>query len=151
MKILAAVDRSDTSRAVLDMTLEIAGGTGAEVLLVNVAPRDPDVFGRQVTRKVITEPVPKELLDRRELLDVHSAELTEAGIPCETLLIRGDPGRTLLREADRWGANLIIMGSHGRGAIYRKLMGSVSHAVMLDRRFPVLVVPAPGHGKELNG
>jgi nucleotide-binding universal stress UspA family protein len=151
MKILAAVDRSDTSRAVLDMTLEIAGGTGAEVLLVNVAPRDPDVFGRQVTRKVITEPVPEELLDRLELLDVHSAELTEAGIQCETLLIRGDPGRTLLREADRWGANLIIMGSHGRGAIYRKLMGSVSHAVMLDRRFPVLVVPAPGHAKELNG
>ena len=151
MKILAAVDRSDTSRAVLDMTLEIAGGTGAEVLLVNVAPRDPDVFGRQVTRKVITEPVPEELLDRRELLDVHSAELTEAGIQCETLLIRGDPGRTLLREADRWGANLILMGSHGRGAIYRKLMGSVSQAVMLDRRFPVLVVPAAGHGKELNG
>ncbi len=143
MKILAAVDRSDISRAVLDMTLEIAGGTHAEVLLVNVAPRDPDVFGRQVTRKVITEPVPEELLDRRELLDRCSAELAEASIECETLLVRGDPGRALLREADHWGANLIIMGSHGRGAIYRKLMGSVSQAVMLDRRFPVLVVPAP--------
>ena len=146
MKILAAVDRSDIGRAVLDMTMEIAGGTGAEVLLVNVAPRDPDAFGRQVTRKVITEPVPEELLDRRELLDRHSAELAGAEIECETLLIRGDPGRTLLREADRWGANLIIMGSHGRGAIYRKLMGSVSQAVMLARRFPVLVVPASAAG-----
>ncbi len=49
----------------------------------------------------------------------------------------------MLREAERWGANLIIMGSHGRGALYRKVMGSVSEAVMQGRRFPVLVVPAP--------
>ena len=146
MKILAAVDRSDISRAVLEMTAKIATGVGAQVLLINVAPRDPDVFGRQIIRKVITEPVPEELLDRRELLDRHSAELAEAGIRCKTLLIRGDPGPTLLREADRWGANLIIMGSHGRGGILRKLMGSVSQAVVLDRRFPVLVVPAPDAG-----
>jgi nucleotide-binding universal stress UspA family protein len=147
MKILAAVDRSDISRAVLDMTRQIAGGTGAEVLLVNVAPRDPDVFGHQVTRKIITEPVPEEQLDRRELLDSHAAELVNAGIQCDTLLIRGNAGRTLLREADGWGANLIIMGSHGRGALYRKLMGSVSEAVIEGRRFPVLVVPAPGQDK----
>jgi nucleotide-binding universal stress UspA family protein len=144
MKILAAVDRSDISRAVLKMTIDIAGGTGAEVLLVNVAPRDPDVFGHQVTRKIITDPVPEELLDRRQLLDSHCAELVEAGIQCDTLLIRGNAGRTLLREAETWGANLIIMGSHGRGALYRKLMGSVSEAVMEGQRFPVLVVPAKG-------
>lgn len=147
MKILAAVDRSDISRAVLAMTMEIAGATSAEVLLVNVAPRDPDVFGHQVTRKIITDPVPEELLDRRELLDSYSAELVEAGIQCDTLLIRGNAGRTLLREAESWEANLIIMGSHGRGALYRKLMGSVSEAVMEGRRFPVLVVPAAGPDK----
>lgn len=143
MKILAAVDRSEVSRAVLAMTIDVAKGLGAEVLLINVAPRDPDVFGRQLQRKVISDPVPEELADRRTLLDECSAELAKAEIPCETLLIRGDPGRTLLREAETWGAKLIIMGSHGRGALYRKLMGSVSQAVMETRRFPVLVVPAP--------
>lgn len=143
MKILAAIDRSETSRAVLAMTAEVAKGMAAEVLLINVAPRDPDVFGRQITRKVITDPVPEELLDRRTLLDECAAELAQSDIPCETLLIRGDPGRTLLREAEAWGADLIIMGSHGRGALYRKLVGSVSQAVIETRRFPVLVVPAP--------
>jgi nucleotide-binding universal stress UspA family protein len=142
MKILAAVDRSEISRSVLDMTIEVARGIGAEVFLINVAPRSPDALGHQVRRKVITDPVPEELVDRRELLDTYAAELTEAGIDCETLLIRGDPGRTLLREAERWGADLIIMGSHGRGALYKKLMGSVSEAVLQGRRFPVLVVPA---------
>lgn len=144
MKILAAVDRSEISRTVLDMTIQIAGGSGAEVLLINVAPRAPDALGQQIKRKVISDPVPEELLDRRELLDTHAAELTAAGIDCETLLIRGNAGRTLLREAERWGANLIIMGSHGRGALYKKVMGSVSEAVLQGRQFPVLVVPAPG-------
>jgi len=145
MKILAAVDRSEISRAVLEMTIQIAGDSGAEVLLVNVAPRAPDALGHQIKRKVISDPVPEELLDRRELLDTHAAELTAGGIDCDTLLIRGNAGRTLLREAERWGANLIIMGSHGRGALYKKVMGSVSEAVLQGRQFPVLVVPAPGN------
>lgn len=142
MKILAAVDRSEVSRKVLDMTIPIALGSEAEVLLIHVAPRAADALGHQIKRKVITDPVPEELLDRRELLDTHAAELEAAGIDCETLLIRGNAGRTLLREAERWGADLIVMGSHGRGALYKKLMGSVSEAVMQGRRFPVLVVPA---------
>ena len=146
MKILTAIDRSDANNAVLEMTKTIAGCLGGQVLLVNVAPRDPDVFGHQVKRKVISEPVPEELFDRRELLDSLSEALGKSGIQCETLLIRGDPGRTLLREAERWDADLIIMGSHGRGAIYRKLVGSVSQAVIRDRHFPVLVVPASKSG-----
>ena len=146
MKILAAVDRSDVSRTILDMTKSVASGTGGEVLLINAAPREPDSFGRQIKRKVITDPVPEELRDRRELLDRCAADLAAAGIECETLLIRGNPGPTLLREAERWGADLIIMGSHGRGALYEKLMGSVSKAVLEGRQFPVLVVPARSGG-----
>jgi len=142
MKILAAIDRSGISPAVVSLTTKIAGAIGAQVLLLHIAPREADVFGRQVKRKVITDPVPPELQDRRDLLDEHAKTLAESQIQCDTLLIRGDPGPTLLREAERWGADLIIMGSHGRGAIYRKLMGSVSEAVIRDRRFPVLVLPA---------
>ncbi len=144
MKILAAVDRSGISPAVVKLTTRIAGGIGAQVLLVHIAPREADVFGRQVKRKVITDQVPEELQERRDLLDKHAQTLAESQIQCDTLLIRGDPGPTLLREAERWGADLIIMGSHGRGAIYRQMMGSVSEAVIRDRRFPVLVMPASG-------
>ena len=84
---------------------------------------------------------PEELADRRELLNRHAAALAGADIACETLLIRGDPGRILSREATRWGADLIVMGSHGRGALYRRFIGSVSEAVLKDGRHPVLVVP----------
>lgn len=142
MRIVAALDRSPVSDAVIEMTLRIASRNDTRVLLINVAPRQPDVLGQQLVRKVITEPVPKELRDRRDLLDRHLATLAKAGIDCATLLIRGQPGPTVVSEAQRWGAELIVMGSHGRGLAYRKLMGSVSEAVLKAGRQPVLVIPA---------
>jgi nucleotide-binding universal stress UspA family protein len=142
MKIMAAVDRSRISDAVVDMAIRLARCTNAEVLLINVAPREPDAFGRQVVRKVIGDPVPPDLADRRELLDRLTGLAREAGVECTTLLVRGDPGPTLINEAQRAGATLLVMGSHGRGGLFKTLIGSVSETVLADGRMPVLVVPA---------
>ena len=142
MKIMAAVDRSRISDTVVDMTIRLARYTNAEVLLINVAPREPDAFGRQVVRKVIGDPPPPDLRDRRELLDRLTDLARESGVECTTLLVRGDPGPTLINEARRAGATLVVLGSHGRGGLFKTLMGSVSETVLADGRIPVLVVPA---------
>lgn len=142
MKIVAAVDRSPFSDKVAEMVTRIAAKE-SRVLLINVAPREPDVFGQQLKRKVITEPVPELLQDRRALLDKLAAVLADSGIPSETLLIRGDPGPTIVREAQSWGAELVVMGSHGRGKLYQQLMGSASESVLRSRQFPVLLIPRP--------
>jgi len=141
MKIIAAVDRSDYADRVVEFTRRVAEGRQAEVLLIQVAPREPDVFGQQLVRKVITDPVPEELMDRRELLDRCAAALDTAGVSCETLLIRGKPAATIVREAERWGAEVIVIGSQGRDMLYRKTLGSVSEEVVRSARRPVLVVP----------
>lgn len=141
MKIIAAVDRSDYADRVVEFTRRVAEGRQAEVLLIQVAPREPDVFGQQLVRKVITDPVPEELMDRRELLDRCAAALDTAGVACETLLIRGKPAATIVREAERWGAEVIVIGSQGRDMLYRKTLGSVSEEVVRSARRPVLVVP----------
>ncbi|WP_405236049.1 universal stress protein [Lentisalinibacter orientalis] len=141
MKIIAAVDRSDYADRVIDFTRRLAEGRQAEVLLIQVAPREPDVFGQQLVRKVITDPVPEELRDRRELLDRCAAALDAAGVDCETLMIRGRPAPTIVREAERWGAEVIVIGSQGRDMLYRKTLGSVSEEVVRSAGLPVLVVP----------
>lgn len=140
MKIVAAVDRSPFSDKVVEMVIRIAP-EDSQVLLVHVAPRDPDIFGQQLRRKVLTGPVPEHLQDRRDLLDRCAAALDDAGIRNETLLVRGDPGPTVAAEAKRWGAELVIMGSHGRGKLYQQLMGSVSESVVSSRQCPVLLIP----------
>ena len=141
MKIIAAIDRSEYADRVIEFTRRVAEGRQAEVLLIQVAPREPDIFGHQLVRKVITEPVPEELRDRRELLDRCAKALDAAGVACETLLIRGKPAATIVREAERWGAEMIVIGSQGRDMLYRKTLGSVSEAVVRSARCPVLVVP----------
>lgn len=143
MRILAAVDRSDFADLVAGMVRRLADASTTEVLLLNVAPREADVLGRQLSRKVVQDPVPEELRDRRELLDRLAGELAEAGVRCETLLLRGVPAKTIVLEADGWSADLIVVGSQGRGMLYRRVLGSVSEDVLAARRFPVLVVPRP--------
>jgi len=143
MRILAAVDRSDYADLVVGMVRRLAAAETAEVLLLNVAPREADVLGRQLSRKVIRDPVPEALRDRRELLDRLAAELETAGIRCSTLLLRGLPAKAIIQEASSRSADLIVVGSQGRGMIYRRVLGSVSEEVLAARRFPVLVVPRP--------
>lgn len=148
MKILAAVDRSEFADAVLDITRRIAAPGGSKVLLLHVAPRKPDILGHQVYRKVVKDPVPEDLRDRRELLDRMAALLADSGIDHDTLMVRGEPVGSILEEAGRWGADLIILGSHGRGMLYRKLLGSVSEGVLREGEHSVLVVRAPNVTKQ---
>lgn len=57
-----------------------------------------------------------------------------------TIVIEGSPKSVILKEAETFGANLIIVGSHGSGAIERFLLGSVSHAVSLHAKCSVEIV-----------
>lgn len=141
MRIVAAVDRSEFADLVVGMVRRLAAAESTEVLLLHIAPREADMLGRQLSRKVMGDPVPEELRDRRELLDRLAGELETSGIRCSTLLLRDLPAKAIIREASRWSADLIVVGSQGRGMLYRQVLGSVSEEVLAARRFPVLVVP----------
>jgi nucleotide-binding universal stress UspA family protein len=136
------VDFSKATDRILQATTTIAKALDARVTVMNVAPREPDVFGQQLTRKVITEPVPENVREQYEKLMACAKRLEDAGVVVQPLLVRGDGVRTVMREVEREKADLIVMGSHGRGALYRRLMGSVSEGVMREAKCPVLIIPS---------
>ena len=140
--ILVAVDFSKTTDRLLQATIKLARAMNVRVTLINVAPREPDVFGLQLTRKVISEPVPEDVRDRYDQLMTCAKRLKDADVVVETLLVRGDRARAILLEADREDADLIVMGSHGRGALYRRMVGSVSEGVLRETKCPILIVPS---------
>lgn len=140
--ILVPVDFSKATDFVLQATVTMAKAVDARVTLLNVAPRTPDVLGQQLTRKVITEPVPEDLRERYDQLQACAKRLEEVDIDVKTLLVRGERVRTVMEEAEREDADLIVMGSHGRGALYRKMMGSVSEGVMREAKCPLLIIPS---------
>lgn len=60
-----------------------------------------------------------------------------------TAAIEGFPKSAIIEEAEKYGADLIVVGSHGYGAVKRFLLGSVSHAVSLHAKCSVEIVRIP--------
>ena len=139
--ILVAVDFSEISDRVLQATINLTNAMASKVILLHVAPREPDIFGHQLTRKVITEPVPEDVKERYDNLMESAKRLEDAGVAVTPLLVRGDRVRAIMREVEREKADLIVMGAHGRGGIYKRLVGSVSEGVMREAKCPVLIIP----------
>jgi nucleotide-binding universal stress UspA family protein len=68
------------------------------------------------------------------------------GVSVTTRVLEGDPAEAILDEAERWDADLIVVGSHGYGRLKRRLLGSVSQALALHARRSVEIVRCP-HGQ----
>jgi nucleotide-binding universal stress UspA family protein len=65
--------------------------------------------------------------------------------PAERLVVAGEPTTEIVRVAADHGADLIVMGSHGRAGLSRLLLGSVAEAVLRKAPCPVLNIKAPAH------
>jgi nucleotide-binding universal stress UspA family protein len=91
----------------------------------------------------------ESLKDGQEFVRKAEEPLTKAGYKVETAVEEGDPKSTIVEDAARWHADLIVLGSHGRKGVDRFLMGSVSDAVARHAPCSVEVVriPANGHAK----
>ena len=69
-----------------------------------------------------------------------SAELRAAGLVVESATLRGKPERAIVEEAERFRADVVVVGARGQGAVTAALLGSVSRAVAENARCSVLVV-----------
>ena len=76
---------------------------------------------------------------------VSSAEqmLASAGLKATGAVLSGNTKQAILQEAQKWAAELIVVGSHGRRGFKRFLLGSVSEAVAMNAHCSVVVVRAP--------
>jgi nucleotide-binding universal stress UspA family protein len=64
----------------------------------------------------------------------------DAKVRYEVDIMMGDPGVEVLQAAKRWGANLIVMATHGRKGIRHLVLGSVAEHVVREAPCPVLTV-----------
>lgn len=150
LKILLATDGSECSEIA---TLSVANRPwppGSEIEIVSV--RDLLVLENQTTAAspcpVYPETLLTEILDdarnrAKEAVVKAQEALTSKGLKiCQSIPV-GDPRASVLDEASAWGADLIVLGSHGRHGFDRMLLGSVSESVALHARCSVEVIRAP--------
>lgn len=130
MKIVATVDFSTTSENILKITKTYAKKLDAEVFLLHAEPGDV---------------VPEEEDTTPELvrLKKDAQALQRAGVRVTPVFLRGPVCETIMTEAIRLEADLIITGAHGHGKISCKVpVGHVSECILLRANIPVMVVPS---------
>ncbi len=141
-RIIAAVDFSPVSNAVVVRATAIARAFSAKLYLLHVAAPDPDFVGYEPGPRSVRTTRAGELRAEHRDLQQWASDLRDRGLDAEALLVQGPTVETLLERAQHLDADLIVLGSHGHGAVYRALVGSVSEGVLRHGVCPVLIVPA---------
>jgi universal stress protein A len=130
-RIIVAVDGSATADRAADQAIELAKSLGATMALVHVV--DPDALPVEGASGWAEH-------DGRNLLAALVKRATLEPSPAAFVPI-GKPAAEIVAAAREWRADLIVIGSHGRGRVARMLIGSVATAVIHHAPCPVLVVP----------
>lgn len=137
-QILIAVDGSETSRAALEDGLKLAKEQGAKVLLVNVF--EPIV--RSALHGVID--LTQAMREEGEQIIAGALDVArKAGIEARTRVIDAVGRRVasvIAEEADAEGADLIVLGTHGRSGLEHLVLGSVAEGVARRATVPVLLI-----------
>jgi nucleotide-binding universal stress UspA family protein len=138
-QILIAIDGSPSSREAIEVGLEFAKEQGADVTFVHVT--DPNEF--QGGRPGMHAIAHREVIDDSEFALNEAGDAAEAaGVSHALERISGETVESIVALADEKNADLIVIGSRGRGAVTSALLGSISLGVLRHAGRPVLVVKA---------
>ena len=141
MKLLVCVDLSESTEIIVKKIEEITKALPAKVWLLHNAVPEPDFVEFKVDPQAARESLAKKFhVEHRQIQELAN-RMRKAGVDTTALLVHGATVETILEEASDLEVDMIVVGTHGRGAMYQLLMGSVSKAVLHKSRFPVLLVP----------
>jgi nucleotide-binding universal stress UspA family protein len=134
-EIVIATDGSAGASVAVDQGVWLAKMLDAKVTFVAVARAPYPILGDPYYQRALTADLAKA---RTAIADAVLAA-QERRVPYETEVIEGSPAEKILEVARAHGADLIVIGSRGRGAITGTILGSVSSDVVHRSDRPVLV------------
>jgi nucleotide-binding universal stress UspA family protein len=124
MTVLATIDGSSTSAAVIERGDELATALDQELLVLHVVPEgsasdtgEPEGTAREIVENTLSDTSNVEVVGHL-----------------------GDPEVRILREADTVDASYVVMGSRKQSPVGKALFGSVAQVVLLNTNRPVVVV-----------
>ena len=139
--ILAPIDFSDATSPVVEAASMLAQAFQARIVLAHVIR--PTVIVNAYSPEVATLEVEAEN-EESKLLSYWQREVQNDGFAVETSELYGDPAICIRQEAKRLGADFIVVGSHGHGAVYDLFVGSTASGLLKKAPCPVLIIPVTG-------
>jgi len=138
-KILIPVDGSDYSERAIEKAKELATAFNSDIVIFNAIPVTIAPTGRiHFDVQVLVEENRKA---SEALLEKSREKLGDYPGKVETVAMHGDAPSAIVQYAKENGVDLIIMGSHGMGAVMNRILtGSVTTKVLHHTDIPVLVI-----------
>ena len=159
--ILVPIDFSDVTPPVIDLARQLAKALDAEIHLLHVkeftATAMPGALGYDLAGmpeltpmsglsvpgfEQMPEAIPEDEGQISKLAKWQE-EIAQDGIKVSLQEPTGAVAEEILNQADELNADLIVMGTHGHGAMYNLLVGSATKGVLKRSTRPVLLVPGP--------
>lgn len=137
-----ATDGSDGGRAAVEETAELGRALGAEITVVHVRPAIA-FLGEPLYQRRLSHQLEKA----REAVDGALDLLRREGLDADYEILEGEASEEILRIARARHADLIVIGSRGRGPVPGALLGSVSAAVVRHAECPVVVVKSKARAR----
>jgi nucleotide-binding universal stress UspA family protein len=141
-KILVPVDGSAPSKAAADLAVRLASDQGADLVFVSVC-ETARIIAMMSTPAIGADPsiaLDAEREACRHALDDAGKLTVSASCKVQSFLDEGVSIDCILQSAENTKADLIVMGSHGRGGLARAVVGSVAEGVMRRAKIPVLIL-----------
>ena len=136
-RILVALDGSHFSERALDQALSMAKICNSKLFAISIVDLYPEMMA---LAPELEEKLSQEV---RETLERAKQAADKENISCETIVHVGGPANEfIVQEAKDRDIDLIVMGTHGKTAFERVVMGSVTERVIGHAPCPVMVVPS---------
>jgi len=142
--ILVPVDFSDTTAPVLAEAEVLARALACDLVILKVAEPEPDFVGFEPGPQTVRVAVAQDFRAEHTHLEALKAAAEANGVKATAMHVQGPIVEKILAQAADHAAAMIVMGSHGHGALYELLVGSITNGVLKGAKCPVVVVPATG-------
>jgi nucleotide-binding universal stress UspA family protein len=142
-KILVPIDGSPTSNLGLNEAIKLAKDQGAKLRLFHLVDEYVAVSSTEGTVLYAGDLIETLRQSGKKIIEKAEALARRNGLTPESVMLESFGGRAadfIVQQANKWGADLIVLGTHGRRGVKRLVMGSDAEQVVRTARVPVLLV-----------
>jgi len=134
--LLVPFEGSETSKKALVRACELAKLDGGELTVLYVIPRYEEMVNFYKTEAITTH----LFQEAEKILDGAKKIAAELGVPIKAVVQEGHAGDSIVKLADKFKNDLIIMGTHGWSGMNKAIMGSTAERIIANATRPILIV-----------
>ncbi len=139
--ILVGIDFNDSVEKIIDKAIELGRCFQSKIWLLHIAAPNPDFVGYEAGPQHERDMRAEVLKKEHKKLTRYADQLKVKGLEAEALLVQGTTIETILNEAEKLNAELIITGHEDPGFWNKLLFGDTAADLVKKSEVPILIVP----------